>query len=89
MRYHVVRSGQPRPYADSELVVRLQFDEPVTEEQARAQAREASVGYTDVTKKDREGWWSRYLDYFRALEFSRDEKHFKEWEFKVVTPFTD
>ena len=80
----IVESGQPRPYADRRTVVRLEFEEPVTEEQAREFAASQPCGYHPVQKQDKEGWWASHEAYFRKIE-----ENGRLWEFKVVHPFTD
>lgn len=81
--FHVVRSGQPRPYADSEYVAMLCFEcktpygpaetrntylpQMVSEERARQAAR-SFFGYIDVTAKERKHGLDPYLDYFKPVE---------------------
>lgn len=81
--FHVIRSGQPRPYADTEYVAQVRFEHKtpytteekrnewqslmVNEQQARM-AAQAFFGYMPVTKNERGGWWESYLDYFKPID---------------------
>lgn len=97
----IVRSGQPRPYADTERVVRLTFERVgylsknwnewlVGEKQARLAARGSLVGFIDRQKKDA-GPFDSYLDYMKPLEpiETSEEVRSAQWEFRVVSPYTD
>lgn len=97
----IVRSGQPRPYADTERVVRLTFERfgyvsknwsewLVDEKQARLAARGSMVGFIDRQRKDA-GPFDSYLDYMKPLGpiETLAGMHSAQWEFRVVSPFTD
>lgn len=89
---NVVRSGQPRPYADTEHVVQLIFEtfngkdwelQSVTEEYARDIAAGLKCGYIG-RKKNEAGFFCTYLEYFRRVDETG-----AVWQFKTVSPYTD
>lgn len=94
----IISSGQPRPYADSQLTAYVLFERygwadkdfapyPVTEEVARKAAAGLMIGYTPTTKAEAPMFGS-YLLYFKAAsKFENDRA--SVWEFRVITPFTD
>lgn len=91
----VLRSGQPRPYADSRYAARVTLEWQgmsgykdknapfvpwiIKENQAREYLRKIPCGFTDA---EPEGWWSTRLSYLREIEPG-------VWEFETITPFTD
>lgn len=77
----VLRSGQPRPYADTEHVARVTFEhtdwktprgpfEPwyMTEDIAQDYLSIPGSGYVRATRKETKDWYSTYLDYVRPLD---------------------
>jgi hypothetical protein len=80
--FTTVRSGQPRPYADTERVVRLTSESfaqyttkewepwPIDENTARMLCDAAPVGFTYRTKSVGE-WWESYLSYFTPIDPKR------------------
>lgn len=71
----VLKSGQPRPYADSEFEWELEFlqGEPVeprylSEAAARRHAELLPVGFVKTSKSERSHGLLPYLDYFVPVE---------------------
>jgi hypothetical protein len=87
--FTVVRSGQPRAYADTEYVARITFEhcspygpaetrnmwqpQRVDEQRARAAAR-SFFGYIDTTAKERKHMLDPYLDYFKPIDAGRVDR---------------
>lgn len=76
--YKFLRSGQPRPYADSETVVEVYLPEGLTKEQASDIVRNMGIGFDDTTGKE---WFEPKLSYFR-------EARPGVWEYKMVSAYT-
>ena len=89
----------PRRYADTECVVRVSFErvpwnsktgelEPDFIGPAIAEQRLQGLqcGFTSVRKKDA-SFMQSYLDYLRPID--EQDGRSSEWEFRVVSPFTD
>jgi hypothetical protein len=85
----VLAAGQPRPYADSRLHVRVTFEHDwngkgwkpweLPEAQVRERLRDLRCGFTDTPPAN---WASARLD---CLGFTAPGV----WEFSVTEPYTD
>lgn len=73
----VLRSGQPRPYADHEYVVEVHLNEGLTKQQASDLIEEMKIGYT--TKDN--GPFSPEVSYLRETSPG-------VWEFMMKTMYT-
>lgn len=76
--YKVLRSGQPRAYADSELVIEVYLKEGLTKQEASDSIRYMNIGFDDT--KDKE-WYLPKLSYIRETSPGT-------WEFKMVSAYT-
>jgi len=76
--YKVLRSGQPRPYADKEYIAEVYLTEGLTKEQASDIVRNMKIGFDDTTGKQ---WFEDKLSYIR-------ESRPGVWEFKMVSAYT-
>lgn len=88
--FDLVRSGQPRPYADHEYVARITWK---STDRWWSKPRESDIlnlfeamGGCSDRKETRTGWWQSYLDY--CTEVERDDQG-ATYEVRSVTPFTD
>lgn len=99
----VLRSGQPRAYADSETVARVTFEYtpwnsetgefepwPISEKSAREQLSGMRCGFV-ATPKSEAGFLGTYLDYLRPVDDRPEDPSGKAsvWEFRTVHPYTD
>lgn len=76
--YSIVRSGQPRAYADSEYVVNVYLEKGLTREQASDTIRSMNIGFDDSSDRD---WFQPRLAYLMEFEPGT-------WQFKMVEGYT-
>lgn len=76
--YKLIRSGQPRPYADREKVIEVYLEEGLTRQQASDKVKSMNIGFDD--SKDNE-WYEPRLSYFK-------DKGKGVWEFNMITAYT-
>ena len=74
----ILRSGQPRRYADSELVMEVYLDEGLTKEQASDLIEGMNIGYSS---KKPDNPFSPTLSYLR-------ESRPGVWEFMMTSLYT-
>lgn len=76
--YVVLRSGQPRAYADSEYVVEVYLDEGLTKQQASDLIESMNIGYS----------CEEYYDPFSETLSYLYESRPGVWEFKMTSMYT-
>lgn len=75
--YKILRSGQPRPYADSETVTEVYLNEGLTKEQVSDLIRSMNIGFDDSSNLE---WYQPKLQYLR-------ESSLGVWEFNMVSAY--
>lgn len=88
MKHTVLRSGQPRPYANTEYVVLCEFDQPLSETEVRVFfLQHTKIGFTNTPRIGRKDHFDTYLDYLRPINLIDGKAD--RWEFRTVSPYTD
>lgn len=77
--YKILRSGQPAPYKDHELVVNVTLPNIKTKEAASVILQEMNIGFVP---EGNGAWWDERLEYLVCLDKEQDL-----WEFKITTPY--
>lgn len=77
-KYRVLRSGQPRPYADTEYIVEVYLSDGLTKQEATDIVKSMNIGFDDSTNKN---WYDSKLSYFI-------ETRSGVWEYKMVSAYT-
>lgn len=77
-KYKVLRSGQPRRYADSEYVVEVYLPIGLTKNQAKTMIKELDIGFDDEIPFS---WAAPRLTYLR-------ETRPGVWEFMMKSAYT-
>lgn len=76
--YKILRSGQPRPYADTERVVEITLEKGLTKQQASDIVENMDIGYST---KAPDNPFSPKLSYFKETTPGT-------WEFKTISMYT-